>query len=73
MLLATSVTVFFDVPYAHIIGPAYVSLSSVMACRVFLLVRLCNLQEHEQGLGTAEIDGAFRVASAALHHNESRV
>lgn len=72
MLLATSVTVFLDLPYAHITGPAYISLSSAMACRVFLMVRLCNLHDSDRGLNTAEIEGAFRVASAALYH-ESHV
>lgn len=67
MLLTVSVTVFFNVPYAPIIGPAYIALSSAMACRVFRMVRLCNLDV--PGLSTAQIDGAFHVTSGASHES----
>lgn len=61
--LTAAVTVFLGTPYSALIGIAYVALSSMLACRVFRMVLLCDKPDGGQ-LNTAAIESIFRGVGA---------
>lgn len=63
--IATSVLLLSSsVPgvYSSLLGPAYIAISSAMACRAYLTVLLCSIDDED--LDTSRIKSAFRAGDA---------